>query len=509
MMEKHALFEIGTTNIRLTLANVVQGEHFYIYKTFNEYIHINEHIEADGLIKTSKIHECIVLLKMYKKICEAEGIKNFTAIAANNLTDAKNYTSFLDAAGSAVGLEFRIMTPEDEVNAKYTSVINTLDVPKGIILDVSSYATRIIHYNRRVILDSATIPFGSVSLFSKAESMPLIAVDIFKKQLHEFAPFLQDLDSETTIVGVSDTFASFGRIARKMKKYPLDIDHNYTTDGETFYQVFDFIKSLDMDKKQKLKGISSHAATTILCGMCIVDAVLQFSGLKHLVVGCSYRNTGLMFNIAVPYTLERPVTDVLGYSLETIAANAGLDKSYSENCYDLALMLFKQLKVLHKLPRGYAKVLRIASYLYNLGKTINADNFERSNYHAILSAPLMGASHKEIVLAAFSAGVKKWEEFNLVEWIKYKDMVTDDDLEAVRKIAIIIAMAEALNLRNCNVVKDITCDILGDSVVLKLVCETDQRAPKVDVKAAEIEIFYAKKYSSEFQKAFRKQLEIL
>ena len=509
LMEKHALFEIGTTNIRLTLANVAEGEHFYIYKTLNEYIHINEHIEADGLIKTGKIHECIVLLKMYKKICEADGVTNYTAIAANNLRDAKNFKSFIDTAGAAIGMEFRIMTPEDEVAAKYASVINTLDVPKGIILDVSSYATRIIHYNRRVILDSATIPFGSVSLFTRAENMPLIAVDLFKKELQEIAPFLQNLDPETTIVGVSDTFASFGRIARKMKKYPLDIDHNYTTDGETFYQVFDFIKSLDMDKKQKLKGISSHAATTILCGMCIVDAVLQFSGLKNLVVGCSYRNTGIMFNIAVPYTLERPVTDVLGYSLEIIAANAGLNKSYSEQHYSLALLLFKQLKVLHKLPRGYAKVLRIASYLYHIGKNISADHFERNNYHAILAAPLMGASHKEIVLAAFSASIKKWEEFNLAEWIKYKDMVTDEDLEAVRKIAIITAMADALNLRNCNVVKDITCDILGDSVVLKLVCETDQRAPKVDVKAAEIEIFYAKKYSTEFQKAFRKQLEIL
>ena len=67
----------------------------------------------------------------------------------------------------------------------------------------------------------------------------------------------------------------------------------------------------------------------------------------------------------------------------------------------------------------------------------------------------------------------------------------------------------AMNMRNSNVVKDISCDVLGDSVILKLLTETDPRAPKVDIKAANIEIFYAKKFASEFQKAFKKNLEIL
>jgi len=437
---------------------------------------------------------------MYKKICESHGIKNYSAVAADNLREAKNYKSFLDEAASVTGMDFRLLTPEEEVNAKYTSVINTLDVPKGIILDISSYSTRIIHYNRRVILDSATVPFGSVSLFTSAENQPIIAVDLFKKELASRAPFLKNIDPETIVVGVSDTFASFGRIARKMKKYPVNIDHNFATDAETFEQVYDFIKSLDIEKKQKLKGVSNQSAQTILCGMCIIDAVLKHSGLHNLVVGCSYRNTGLMFNIAVPYTQERPVTDVLGYSIDAIAANNGLCKERNERHYQLALLLFKQLKVLHKLPRGYAKVLRIASHLYNLGKP---------KYHVILASDIKGASHKEIVLAAFAASIKKWEDFNLAEWIKYKDMVTDEDLDAVRKISIIVAMAEALNIRNSGIIKDISCDILGDSVILKMITEIDQRAPKIDVKAADIEIFQTQKYAAEFSKAFKKTLEML
>ena len=507
-MEKIALFELSSTAIRLTLCQAVEGEYFFVFKEYSEFIHINEHIESDGMIKSAKIKDCISLLQIYKKICEAQGISKTYCVVAASLSEAKNYSSFLDEASSVCGLDFKMLNENDEVTAVYTSVINTLDVPKGVIVNISSHSTRIIHYNRRVVLDSAIIPYGSANL--KAENAKTTAaVDLITKELGKKAAFMTSLDPESAIIGVSDVFVSTARLSRKMRKYPVDIDHNYHFDPEQFKQVFDLIKTLDHDKKQKIKGISSYSANTILAGMCVIEAILKYSKLNHVVVANSYRNVGLMFHYALPYTHERPVSDVLGYSLETTAAGAGLDKKECEAQYALALLLFKQLKVLHKLPRVYAKILRIASYLYHIGKRVNCTNYEKINYNAILNCGLCGASHKEIVLASFSAAQKKWEDFNLSEWVRYKDITTNDDLEAVRKLSIIVALAEALNIRNCGAIKDISCDILGDSVILKLIAEDSSKATKIDVKALQMEIFYAKKYGGEFVKAFKKNLEIL
>jgi len=244
-MEKYALIEVGTTHIRLTLANA-HGESFHIHKVLNEPIHINQHIEADGLIKAAKCYECVSIVKRYKKICDANNVTNISGVAAHSIMAAKNFKSFVDELSGAIGIEFKLMSPEQETNAIYTAVVNTLDVAKGLLVNISSHSTRIIHYSRRMILDSVTIPFGSVSLFETTKSMPIIATDLFMKELRAHAAFLSNLDPETHVIGVSDVFTSFGRIARRMKKYPLDIDHNYTTDTETFYQVFDFVKTLDM-----------------------------------------------------------------------------------------------------------------------------------------------------------------------------------------------------------------------------------------------------------------------
>jgi exopolyphosphatase/guanosine-5'-triphosphate,3'-diphosphate pyrophosphatase len=501
IMEKFALFEVGTTHIRLTLAKGVAGEHFHIYKDLHELVHINEHLEADGLIKSAKIFECVTIIKMYKKICEAEGVKNYIAIAAESLSDAKNYKSFIDELGICIGQEFKSMTKEDETNAIYTAVVNTVDVAKGLIVNISSFSTRIIHYSRRMILDSVIIPFGSVSLFERSENSVAGAVDLFKKELTK-VPFLKGLDPETQIVGVGDVFISFGRIARKMRKYPVEMDYNYTADSQLFYQVFDFIKGLDVEKKMKLKGISSHSAKTILCGMCILDATLLYTNVKSIVTSEAYRNVGLLYNAVVPSTLEKPITDILGHSIDVIHDIVNLDKAQARRHYNLSLILFRQIRVLHKLPRSYAKVLRIASSLYALGQFTN-------RYFTILSAPIRGATHKEIVLAAFASSFKKWENFDMMEWLRFKDMMTDEDLDAVRKISMILVMAEAFDVRGSDIIKDISCDLLGESVILKLLTTTDVRSEKVDVNCADVEIFQARKYSHEFQKVFKRSLELL
>jgi exopolyphosphatase/guanosine-5'-triphosphate,3'-diphosphate pyrophosphatase len=161
------------------------------------------------------------------------------------------------------------------------------------------------------------------------------------------------------------------------------------------------------------------------------------------------------------------------------------------------------------LPRYYTRVLKVASLLYNLGVCVNKLSFERINYYAIINAKLLGLSHRETVLAAFVASCKNWDDFSLSEWVKYKDMTSQEDLDAVRKLSIIVAMADVMNMRMKNIVKDISCDILGDSVIVKLITDTDLKNHNTDIDAARTEIYFSKKYSREFAKIFKKNVEIL
>ena len=103
------------------------------------------------------------------------------------------------------------------------------------------------------------------------------------------------------------------------------------------------------------------------------------------------------------------------------------------------------------------------------------------------------------MLAAFVAANNSMEDVNLSEWQKYKDLVTEDDLEAVRKMGIMLRIADALDRSMGSIVKSINCDILGDSVIMKTEVEGD----------AALEINSALNIGGDFRKVFKKNLEIL
>ena len=117
----------------------------------------------------------------------------------------------------------------------------------------------------------------------------------------------------------------------------------------------------------------------------------------------------------------------------------------------------------------------------------------------ILNATLYGITHREIVLAAFVAGCHKKEDINAADWAKYKDIVQEDDFDAVKKLGVMLRIAESLDRSSSGTVKGINCDVLGDSVIMKTEVDGD----------ASLEIRDALTANAEFRKSFRKNLEIL
>ncbi len=497
---KVAIMELGTNQIKLSIVRIEEGKYFEVEKEYSENVGIEQHLQENSeLIKTVKIKECINILQMYKQIAIANGVSKYHCVASANLTAAKNYVSFLEEINADLDLEFKLLTEEEEINILYTAVVNTIDIAKGLIISVSTSSTRVVYYCRRVILNSATIPMGAANFTNLEE---------FNQLLKNAGEAFQQIDPEIPVIGSSEIFTGFARLSRKKTKYPFDMDHNYNSDKNHFQEILTFLQGLDVERGAKLKGITANGVGYLMNGMSIALAVMEYTNLNKIVINRNGRNIGIAHRLTMQED-ERPINDVCLNSVETILWANNLDLENAKYQYLLASTLYMQLKVLHKLPRVFTRILKTATLLYNLGSNINKQNFDKITYYAILNANLYGLSHKEIVMAAFVASCRNWDDFMLSEWVKYKDLMDEEDLMAVRKLAMIESMANTINVRNQKIVKDISCDVLGDSVIIKLITETDMKKAKVDVDAAKTEIFQLRKLSKEFTRIYKKNVEIL
>lgn len=501
-MNKLAVFELGVNDVKLTIFDCTQTGFFTIEQQITEPVKLVQDMERDGYIKPARIQETIAVLKNFRKIVDNAKIENYICYASPVIASARNQIAFLDEVYKTVSLYFKVLTNEEQVTALHSAIMYSFAMTRGVLIQVGDYSTQIVKFNRRVVANSASLPFGCVNLLEKFENLPVSermdsVVEFISKEVKKL-DWLYNLDKDCEFFGIGEVFQSVGKLSRKSSRYPIDVAHNYPISTDNFSGIYNLIRGLDIDKAKKLKGISEKRADVVAIGVAIIKAMYNEFVVGAIRVSTNGEMYGIIAKNLLAQTGEKPLLDILGYSLSSInefyPTNVNLDSNYS-----LAVILYKQLKVLHKLTRPYVKVLRIAASMCMSGKRIAFENYIKNNFSVILNSNIYGASHKDILLAAFVASSQNIDDFSLTEWVRYKDLVTDEDLEAVKKLAIIIKMATMLNITGANSVKDIACDVLGDTVILKTEVEKD----------ATLEISQAMSVAGDFKKVYGKNLQIL
>ena len=163
-MEKIGIIDLGSNSARLVIVNLFTEGHFMVVDELKESVRLGQDMDRDGFLKPQRVAETIKTLKMFKRLCDSSSVDRIIAVATAAVRRAKNQRSFLDEIQATCNIKIRVLSEEEEATLVYRGVINTMDIPKGLILEIGGGSTKIVYYNRRNMLNYATLPFGAVTL---------------------------------------------------------------------------------------------------------------------------------------------------------------------------------------------------------------------------------------------------------------------------------------------------------------------------------------------------------
>lgn len=493
-MEKVAIIELNEKALRLSIYKVNNGKSI-LSLCKNQNVALGEELDKDELINPNTKNELLEVLKVYRKMIENYSAGKIIAVTTNVILKARNYRGFLDEIYNNTGINFVILSDEDYIKNLFNAVVNSIDSAKGVFVYVGAYVSYVVKYNRRAILGSSILPVGTYNV--KLDGNADKAVEEIKKKI-TLDGVLRDLEEDSKFVGLGDSFISMGRIAKKIQRYPLDVDNNFLLTSSNMAKTYQFVEGLDLEKIKKIKGIDYDSADRIVVGFAIIKAIYELLSIKEVTISTANLRAGLL-QINILNASQEKFNDLLSNSLESYYEFNNDEFSINSQVYNMATVLFKQLKVMHKLPRFYVKPLRIASFMYDCGKCINSENYTKYGFDKIVYSDLAGVTHRELLIAGFICVCQNLDDFSLNEWIKYKDILAEEDLDAVRKLGIIVKLAVALNASQKPIIQDIVCDILGDSIIMKTVVDGD----------ATYEILEGMKVAQDYKKVYKKSLQII
>lgn len=504
-MEKIGIIDLGSNTARLVIVEMLGDGHFMVVDQIKESVRLGKDMERDGFLKPQRIQETVKTLKMFRKLCDAYEIERIIAVATAAVRRAKNQRSFLDEIVANTGIKLKVLSAEEEATYVYRGVINTMDIPKGLILEIGGGSTKVIYYNRRNLLNYETLPFGAVTLTDLFGSDNLSGEEQAKK-IEEFIAeqiskieWIKDIDPETQLIGCGGSFRNLCKLVKMKKKCQLPSLHNYVIDVEDFEGVYKMMNELDTDKKKRIKGISAQRADLLPSAFAVMHSFIKSLNFERFTISACGLREGIMFNYAVPITVEKPISDVLTYSLQTLVKYHHCNEKHCAQVVDLSVQLYKQLRVLHKFPRQCLKILKVAAYLSDTGTTIKYYDYQKHSSYIILNSSLYGISQRDIVLAALVVANYKNDDLSLADIVKYKEFINEEDVEIIRKLGIILRIAVSLDRSMASSVINICCDVLGDSVIMKTEVTGD----------ASLEIKDALSSQTDFKRVFKKNLEIL
>ena len=504
-MEKIAIIDIGSNTARIVIVNIREGGYFTVIDELKEPVRLAKGMEIDGFLRPLRVQQMVKTLKTFKNLYESHNVSRVFAYATAAVRRAKNQKSFVDEILSSCGIKLTVLSQEEEASLVYIAVINSMDVPKGVIVDIGGASIKLIYYNRRVLIAQDTLPFGAVTLtekFADATSDSVERARMIEEYVTEHLKKIEwynNVEPDVQLIGVGGSIRNLGKISRRFKRYPLDMAHNYHIGFDEFNNIYNTLKAVDITRASRIKGLSSTRADILPAALSCLKAIENTSSFPELIISGAGMREGAMFRYAVPSTAEKPIGDVLGHSIYTMLSHFNMNIAHSEHVFDISLQLYRQLKVLHKLPRSYVKVLRTAAQLHDIGSSFKFYDHHKHSFYFILNSNLYGIQQKDLVMAALVAGLHGPQPLDGVEIQQYLNMLTEEDIDAVRKLGVIVRIAECFDRSMGGVITSLTCDVLGDSVILKTEAVAD----------CTLEIKDAMSATAEFKRAFKKNLDIL
>lgn len=506
-MDKIAVVVVETYSAKLVIANVVQDSYFSICNVEVEPIKFGLEMDDDHFLKKNQIMSIIGILKNFRKICDMYAVTKTIAVATF-VKDTKpmNIYSFFDEVFVTCGFRFSLLSSEEQNVAIYTGIMNSYDIPKAVVVNIGADNIHIVQYNRRNILNQAYIPVGPKNLiemypldkFDKEEVFEKVSKYI-KAQLSDFE-WIKDIEPEYVLVGNGPYFEDLSAMDRIYKKYPLDKDDGYVFDTADVDHILKQLMALELNENKRLKNLNETRADVFAYAVQVQKSILEEIQRDTITITTRSLVEGLLFNTVTPSTIEKPNSDIVGFSVMAQTSIFEADSTkHNEQVYNLSMLLFKQLRVLHKLPRGYVKVLRVASYMHDVGKRISYKNHARHSFDVIINSEIYGLTHRELILASFVASLHSGGDIKMSDWAKFNGILTVEDVDATKKLGNILRLAECFDRTKNSVIVDINCDILGDSVIMKTVTTGD----------ASFEIQRGMDVGRDFERIFHKKLEIL
>lgn len=479
---KTAIIDIGSNTVRLVIYQYEQRTGLKEIENVKAVARLRSFIDETGMLAEEGIMRLENILRSFREILEDYNIEYVRAIATASIRQAKNGQRILMRMKQAVDVDIELLSETQEAFYGYYAVVHTTSTPSGVTIDMGGGSTELTYFDEKEIMQSISLPFGSVSLKQQFVSGEVMneqerqRVYDFARAQFEAIEWLKNL--QLPVIGIGGSARNMATYDQHRKNYPLSGVHQYRITREDFIDIANKLTSLSLSQLQKLDGLSSDRADIIGPVIEVFHALMDVVGAQKFQFSRKGLREGLVIHRILkqhPHAFDR--YDVFSTTAKFLCAEFGKDDGQIKHHEYLAKMLYQQLVDLNFMdaqPQNM-RYLSDAAKVYFIGEYIDKDAASQHTFYILSNRAIDGLNHKERLRLALLASYKNKDNFK--RYVSpFTAWYSPDELKTYQELGSILKFTYALDATKRNVVRKMRLFDKGDFVEMHIYTNSNSLA---------------------------------
>jgi exopolyphosphatase / guanosine-5'-triphosphate,3'-diphosphate pyrophosphatase len=448
-------------------------------------------------LSSEAMDRAIATLRRFQDAAVRRQCEKIVTVATSAVREAQNGGDFLERVRREVGLNIRVVSARDEARLIYLGVRHAVQLKSTptFILDIGGGSVEFIvaDKSRPLLLESAKL--GAARMTAKyIKTDPVEGGDLKALLNHydkELTPICANILAQkpTDAIGTSGTLENLAAMCASLYGTPENV-----VERDAMNKLVSRLLESRTKDRAEYKGLDDQRKDQIIAGALLMNELLRRLNLERLTVCKSALREGLLVDYLSRHlpelSIRREVPDPRRRSVLDLARRCEWNPAHAEQVARIALLLFDQLKGLHKLNRRDRELIEYAAMLHDIGWHIGQSQHHKHSMYLIMHGDLKGFEDDELGIMANIARYHR----------KAKPKVSHSQFaelpnrakRVVRVGAALLRLADGLDRSHCAVVSSLACSVHRRKIDVRIKARGD----------AELEIWGARRKMDLFAEVF-------
>lgn len=461
-----AVIDIGTSAIRMTVAEVNPGGHLRILDELEHHVNLGKATFLKGVIPRQSIERCVEIMRGFQRVAEEYGAdRELRAVATTAVRECDNQAEFIDRVFVATGIDVEVVDEGETTRLLYNSLTASFAHEPGmattplLVLDVGAGMTEVLLLRTLRVAANYTHRLGALRLramlerydASVSDEHEVIAnqVQIMVEQMQHIIPAQKTM--RFAAIGGDMQFAA----ARLVPEWsPGALVEIPLADLENLSKQ---LLTMPVDQLVRSYGMSVPDAETVAPTLQVVCQVARSYGVTNVTAAKATLLSGVLQELAFDGEWSSVFIEQIKQSALDVGKKYEINNDHGGHVAALGDIIFDALQDRHGMGTRERVLMHVAGLIHETGLFVSNRGHHKHSYYLIDNSDIFGLSRKQIRLVALISRYHR-RAMPKVSHEGYGSL----DREArimVSKLAAIHRVADALDRSLTQRIQNIECEV--------------------------------------------------